>query len=87
MTVGMPVSTRWPPQHEGCFRPICKGRMAHLKNRRHGDTMRSVASLSPCLKVLLSFLSIEDIRRVRVKAFFPTVNNPFGHDPVGEPVG
>ena len=36
--------------------------------------------MSPCLKVLLGFLSIEDIRRVLVKVFFPAVNNPFGHD-------
>ena len=87
MTVGMPVPTRWPPQHEGCFSPDLKRRIAHSKNRQHGDTVRSMASLSSCLKVLLSFLSIEDIRRIWVKAFFPTVNNPFGHDPVGEPVG
>ncbi len=49
--------------------------------------VRAEASLSPCLKVLLGFLSVEDVRRIRVKAFFPTVNNPFGHDPVGEPIG
>ncbi len=49
--------------------------------------VRAEASLSPCLKVLLGFLSVEDVRRIRVKAFFQTVNNPFGHDPVGEPIG
>ncbi len=49
--------------------------------------VRAEASLSPCLKVLLGFLSVEDVRRIRVKAFFQTVNNPVGHDPVGEPIG
>ena len=43
--------------------------------------------LRPRLKVLLRFLPVEDIGLVRVEAFFPPVNNPLGHDPIGEPVG
>ena len=43
--------------------------------------------LRPRLKVLLRFLPVEDIGLVRVETFFPPVNNPLGHDPIGEPVG
>ena len=45
------------------------------------------ALLRPRLKVLLRFLPVEDIGLVRVETFFPPVNNPLGHDPIGEPVG
>jgi len=43
--------------------------------------------LRPRLKVLLRFLPVEDIGLVRVETFLPPVNNPLGHDPIGEPVG
>ena len=44
-------------------------------------------SLSARLKVLFRFLPVEDMGLVRVETFFPPVNNPLGHDPIGEPVG
>jgi len=43
MTVGMPVPTRWPPQHEGCFSPDLQEAYDALKEptARGHDALRS----------------------------------------------
>ena len=64
------------------------GRPAALPDRPGAPVLAVLeVSLSARLKVLLRFLPVEDVGLVRVETFFPPVNNPLGHDPIGEPVG